>query len=239
MNRHRHRHIPMLLGFLVAMVFLILSAADTEARAKKKGTSFEVARIFFEYNSTDNDLGVHVFVDGEDWRELEIVNPKGRTIFEVEGKGPYRELGLTELFFEGAEPNLDDVPLEELLDLFPEGEYKFIGKVVDGQRITGTAMLSHAIPDGPMVSAQVGPGNSLVISWVAPPTVSSLTGLAIEIVRYQVIVGAFQVTVPANVLSVTVSPEFVASLAPGVHRFEVLAIDASGNQTITETSFIK
>jgi hypothetical protein len=154
---NRYRHIPMLSVFLVAMVFLILSAANTEARANKKGTSFEVARIFFEYNSTDNDLGVHVFVDGEDWRELEIVNPKGRTIFEVEGKGPYRELGLTELFFEGAEPNLDDVPLGELLDLFPEGEYKFIGKVVDGQRITGTAMLSHAIPDGPMVSAQGGP----------------------------------------------------------------------------------
>jgi hypothetical protein len=236
---NRDRHIPRLSGFLVAMVFLILSAADTEARAKKKGTSFEVARIFFEYNSTDNDLGVHVFVDGEDWRELEIVNPKGRTIFEVEGKGPYRELGLTELFFEGAEPNLDDVPLEDLLDLFPEGEYKFIGKVVDGQGITGTAMLSHAIPDGPMVSAQVGPGNSLVvISWVAPPPVSSLTGLPIEIVRYQVIVGAFQVTVPANVLSVTISPEFVASLDPGVHRFEVLAIEAGNNQTITEASFI-
>jgi hypothetical protein len=236
MNRDRHMY--MLSGFLVAMVFLILSAADTEARAKKKGTSFEVARIFFEYNSTDNDLGVHVFVDGEDWRELEIVNPKRRTIFEVEGKGPYRELGLTELFFEGAEPNLDDVPLEELLGLFPEGEYKFIGKLVDGQSITGTAMLSHAIPDGPMVSAQVGPGNSLVISWVAPPTVSSLTGLPVQIVRYQVIVGAFQVTVPANVFSVTVSPEFVASLDPGVHRFEVLAIEAGDNQTITEASFM-
>jgi hypothetical protein len=242
---NRDRHIPMLSGFLVAMVFLILSAADTEARAKKKGTSFEVARIFFEYNSTDNDLGVHVFVDGEDWRELEIVNPKGRTIFEVEGKGPYRELGLTELFFEGAEPNLADVPLEELLDLFPEGEYKFIGKVVDGQRITGAAMLRHAIPAGPSnVTAVLGMNNSLIISWDAvtgPPP--GFPNRPINVVAYQVIVGAFQVTVPAadppQSQSVTVSPEFVASLEEGEHEFEVLAIDASGNQTITETSFIK
>ena len=199
-----------------------------------------MARIFFEYNSTDNDLGIHVFVDGEDWRELEIVNPKGRTIFEVEGKGPYRELGLTELFFEGAEPNLDDVPLKDLLDLFPEGEYKFIGKLVDGERITGTAMLTHAIPAGPSnVSAVLGMNNSLVISWDAvtgPPP--GFPTEPIVIVRYQVIVGAFQVTVPADVFSVTVSPEFVASLDPGVHRFEVLAIEAGNNQTITEASFI-
>jgi hypothetical protein len=242
---NRYRHIPMLSVFLVAIVVPILSVADTEARAKKKGTSFEVARIFFEYNSTDNDLGVHVFVDGEDWRELEIVNPKKRTIFEVEGKGPYKELGMTELFFEGAEPSLDDFPLEDLLALFPEGEYKFIGKTVDNERIMRTAMLSHAIPAGPSnVTAVLGMNNSLIISWDAvtgPPP--GFPDRPINVVAYQVIVGAFQVTVPAadppQSQSVTVSPEFVASLEEGEHEFEVLAIDASGNQTITETSFIK
>ena len=47
----------------------------------------------------------------------------------------------------------------------------------------------------------------------------------------------FQVTVPAGSTQVTVSPEFVRSLDDGVHAFEVLAIDASGNKTITEGSF--
>ena len=61
----------------------------------------------------------------------------------------------------------------------------------------------------------------------------------IHIVGYQVIVGAFQVTVPATTLSVTVPPEFVASLASGPQPFEVLAIEAGGNQTITEGSFTK
>jgi len=37
---------------------------------------------------------------------------------------------------------------------------------------------------------------------------------------------------------VTVSPEFVASLGHGEQLFEVLAIEAGGNQTITEGSFV-
>src|SRR5687767_1135674 len=80
---------------------------------------FSEARIFIEYNDTDNDLGFHIFLDGEDWRSLKIINPAGTTIFSVTGKAGYRRLGLTELFFEGAEPSLDDFPLENLLALFP------------------------------------------------------------------------------------------------------------------------
>lgn len=233
------RTLPVL---LVVMVALILVVTSPQAWAKKKGaSSFDIAKVFFEYNSTPNDLGVHVFLDGEDWIRLRIVNPNGRTIFEVEGKGPYRDLGLTELFFEGAEPNLADVPLEELLARFPAGEYTLIGRTVDGGRIVGTATLTHAIPAGPSnVAAVLNPANTLIISWAAvtgPP--AGFPDEPINIVGYQVIVGAFQVTVPATQLSVTVSPEFVASLASGQHDFEVLAIEAGGNQTITEGSFTK
>ena len=99
---------------------------------------------------------------------------------------------------------------------------------------------SHAIPDGPDVSAAVGPGNSLVISWTqvtGPPP--GFPNKPIHIVGYQVIVDTFQVTVPATTTSVTVPPEFVASLAPGVQPYEVLAIEASANQTLTEGTFVK
>jgi hypothetical protein len=47
------------------------------------------------------------------------------------------------------------------------------------------------------------------------------------------------VTLPATATHVTVPPEFVDSLESGEHDFEVLAIDASGNQTITEGTFTK
>jgi len=62
----------------------------------------------------------------------------------------------------------------------------------------------------------------------------------IQIVGYQVIVEpTFQLTLPATARSVTVSPEFVQTLGPGPHAFEVLAIEASGNQTLTEGSFVR
>ena len=116
------RHTRMLTCSLAALVVLIVGVTSPEAWAAKKKLELEISRIYWEYNSSANDLGVHVSLDGEDWRKLKIINPAGRTIFEVEGHGPYRLLGMTELFFEGAEPNLDDFPLENLLARFPEGD---------------------------------------------------------------------------------------------------------------------
>ena len=56
---------------------------------------FDEARIYIEYNESDNDLGFHVFLDGEDWTELQIFDPDGKTIIDLKGKGGYKELGLT------------------------------------------------------------------------------------------------------------------------------------------------
>jgi hypothetical protein len=236
------RHTRMLTCSLAALVALIMGVTSPEAWAAKKKLELEISRIYWEYNSSANDLGVHVSLDGEDWRKLKIINPAGRTIFEVEGRGPYRMLGLTELFFEGAEPNLDDFPLENLLARFPEGTYRFTGRTVDGDVIAGTGQFTHAIPAGPTNVVAALNGNSLVISWnpvTGPP--DGFPDLPITIVGYQVIVGSFQVTIPATTtpLQVTVPPEFVASLPGGQNLFEVLAIEASGNQTITEGSFTK
>jgi len=224
----------------VAGAIAALFVCGSRARADRDREIVELAisRIYIEYNSSGNDLGFHVFLDGEDWRKIKISNPRGRRIFEVEGKGSYR-LGLTELFFEGTEPSLDDVPLDELLALFPEGEYEFSGKTVDGSDLTGTGILTHAVPAPPSnLSAELGASNSLVIRWdpvTGPP--EGFPDRPITIIGYQVIAGSFQVTLPASSLSVTVPPEFVASLAAGAHQFEVLAIESGGNQTITEGSF--
>lgn len=240
--------------FLIATLAFVSYGSESEARGRKdnrlwRGPTIALTakRIYFEYNSSASalgDLGVHVFLDGQNWKEIKIINPRGRTIFEVEGGGPYEELGMTELFFEGAEPDLADVPLAELLDRFPAGTYMFKGETVLGEIIIDRARLTHAIPAGPAnLSAQVGPGNNLVISWdrvTSPPP--GFPNVPLNIVGYQVIVGAFQVTIPATSAPrqrVTVSPEFVASLASGEQPFEVLAIEAGGNQTITEGRFVK
>ena len=92
-------------------------------------------------------------------------------------------------------------------------------------------------------------GNSLTIRWdpvtevATDPAGGIFPDLPIHIVAYQVIVDPFQVTLPAtdppSPMSVTVPPEFVESLEPGIHDFEVLAIDEGGNQTITSATFTK
>lgn len=224
------RYMQLLQIFLLGAVPLGLENTGWAAR-------FEEARIYIEYNSTDNDLGFHVFLDGEDWKRLRIVNPYGTTVLEVEGEGPYKELGLTELFFEGAEPSLDEFPLEELLDLFPEGQYMFIGVTVDGAHVLNRAMLSHAVPAGPSVTA-TSYDDTVIISW--DPVTGPAEGFPnrkFQIVGYQIVVGSFQVTLPASSTQVTLPPEFVTTLGPGEHEFEVLAIEKSGNQTITADVF--
>ncbi len=173
-----------------------------------RAQGFEEARIYIEYNETANDLGFHVSLDGEDWTDLKIFDPTGKKIFDVSAGGGYKNLGLTELFFEGAEPNLAEFPLEELLALFPEGEYRFVGKTVDNEQLESTAVLSHAVPDGPVVSSEVAEGGTIRISWqpVTGPA-EILPGGSIDITGYQVIVGSFQVTVPASATAVTVPAE--------------------------------
>ncbi|MBV7337260.1 hypothetical protein KFU94_55330 [Chloroflexi bacterium TSY] len=59
-----------------------------------------------------------------------------------------------------------------------------------------------------------------------------------EIVGYQVIVeneGEFNISLPDDATQVTVPPEFLESETE--HKFEVLAIEESGSQTITEDEF--
>jgi hypothetical protein len=145
---------------------------------------------------------------------------------------------MTELFFEGAEPSLDDVPLDELLAMFPEGQYTFIGTTVDGETLEAKWRFTHAVPAPVPVSTMVD-NDDVTIRWRAvlgPP--AGFPERRIDVVGYQVIVGAFQVTMPASTRKVTLPREFVKSLAPGEHEFEVLAIEKGGNQTITVASFV-
>jgi len=218
---------------LFAGTALLLASPAVQAKP------FEIARIYIEYNESANDLGFHVSLDGEDWASLEIRDPGGTVIFDVDSGGGYTGLGLTELFFEGAEPTLTDFPLDQLLARFPEGRYRFTASLAGGGQLTGSGTLSHAVPAGPRVSTAIQNG-AITIRWtpVTGPA-AILPGEKVVIVGYQVIVDPFQVTLPATATQVTLPPEFAASLASGQHPFEVLAIEASGNQTITEGVFVK
>jgi hypothetical protein len=130
----------------MAVVVLTLGAAAPAVSAAE----FEEAEVFFELNNTDGDLGIHALIDGEPWKELRIEKPNGREILEVQAKGRLRQQGLTELFFESAEPPFDELSPEEFFRRFPEGEYEIEGTTLEGDRLKSTAEVTHVMPAPPV-----------------------------------------------------------------------------------------
>jgi len=252
---------------LMAVVVLSLAAVTLESRADDdedddgEGIPFDEAQIFLELNDTDGDLGIHGLVDGDAWKKLEIEGPDGREILAVRGRGSLGQHGLTEVFFESDEPSFDELPPAEFLPRFPEGEYEFEGKTVEGDELESTAALTHVLPAPPaniLISGipaaencdaaplpSVDGNEPVIIKW-APVTQSHPTigrsDPAIEIVGYQVVVEreeptllVFNVDLPPSQTEVQVPPQFIALGTE--FKLEILVRGASGNRTAVETCF--
>ena len=114
---------------------------------------FDEAEIFFELNNTDGDLGIHALIDGEAWKKLTIEDPWGRKLLKVRLKGRLRRQGLTEFFFESAEPvfesdDPDEVTLtpEEFFERFPAGVYEIEGETLEGEELESETLVTHLMP---------------------------------------------------------------------------------------------
>ncbi len=209
------------------------------------GKELDEARILIEINSTDGDAGIQIFLDGQGWNRMTVIDPGGTQHLELAAQSGIGAQGLTEFFFESAEPSFDEQPLAELLARFPEGEYTFVGETVDGDEITGSAELTHDLPAGPVTSpadgAVVDAGGPVQITWEEVTAGFDGSG-AVDVVAYEVIVAQeepvlreLSIDMPATARSVTIPPEFLEPDA--TYKYEVLAVEASGNQTITEVEF--
>lgn len=112
-------------------------------------TPFDEARLFFELNDTDGDLGIHGKIDGDEWKYLEIEDPRDRKMMQIWVQGRLRRQGLTELFFESAEPTFDDLDPEKFFRRFQEGWYDIEGRTLDGEERESEVYLSHVMPAAP------------------------------------------------------------------------------------------
>lgn len=208
--------------------------------------SFTDARLKIELNATDGDAGIQVFLDGAPWKSMSIYDPLGERVFTTTTKGRFAEQGGTELFLESAEPDFSELPLEEFLARFPAGTYQFRGQGLEGERYVGSAQLTHNLPDGPHLLFPIeGAGpvdpNATVLMWepVGPANGS-------PIIAYQVIVahsGTGITALPKIVLDITLPPTVTqlpipaGFLQPATdYEWEVLAIEAGGNQTLSTSS---
>jgi Fibronectin type III domain len=243
MSTRTHKSIVVLassctLLFGIAAVKANRAAPATAAAAPVR---LDEATMIVEVNATDRDAGLQVFLDGDAWRSMNISAPNGRRILAVDTKNRLEGYGLTELFSESSEPSFDEFPLRRFKRLFPEGKYGFEGTTIEGKRLVGSARLSHDFPAGPQItSPEEGgevQGDNAVASWEPVPETSGL-----NIVGYRAIVEredplrVFSVELPASTTSVTIPTEY---LDPGTeYKLEVQAIEASGNQTTTEVTFL-
>ncbi len=218
---------------------------------------FSVAKVFFQLNDTDGDLGIHAKIDGDPWKRTKITAPNDRTLFVVTTRGKLRRQGMTELSFESAEPTFDELDPAVFFKRFPEGEYEVEGIGLEGEEFESEVMLTHVIPSAPgnlQVSGMETPGDcdedpvpevggDLLISW--DPVTESHPELgrngAIEITRYEVSVEreepelTFTADIPPSTTQVSI-PAGLLSSGDEI-KFQVLATDVGGNETSAESCF--
>ncbi|MES9971230.1 MAG: hypothetical protein ABW092_14440 [Candidatus Thiodiazotropha sp.] len=220
---------------------------------------FDEADIYAELNHTDGDLGFHALIDGEPWKSLEIEDTNERRILSIRNRGRLRLQGLTELFFESAEPRFDDLSPAEFFERFPEGIYEVEGKTLEGEELESEVEFTHLMPApaaGIKLSGVPAAENCdadplpvvtppVVISW-DPVTHShpdmGRSGEPVEVVKYQLVVESedpnlliMSVELPPDVTSLEVPSEFTD--LSDEFKFEILVKEESGNQTAVESCF--
>ena len=219
-----------------------------------RNTKIATAKLIIEYNATDDDIGVHGAFDDHGWKSLCLFDPSGRLVLHVGPRGQLLDLTMAGIFFESREPPASEFSFADMRAAFPEGGYTVRGESLDGTILVGSATFTHDVPAAPVITApelaedprgtraNPVPLDGLVIDW--DQVTRTVDGVAVSITGYEVIVTkevnddpngfsrpTYDVHVPPTVDRLSVPREF---LQPNtVYEVEVLALEVSGNQTIT------
>ena len=244
-------------AFVTAAAAIISTApAVTSQVQAQREVPFDEAQLFFELNDTDGDLGIHASIDGGPWVSLTIEGPGDVRLLDIISRGKLRRQGMTQLFFESAEPPFDELAPAIFFRRFPEGRYEIEGIAQDGQELESTAVLSHVLPAPPDNIRLSGlpaaedcdaeplpmPSVPVVIDW--DPVTSSHPEIGksgpIRIAQYQLFVERdglvkFSLELPPTVTRFTV-PTGVTRLAKEF-KFEIIARATNGNNTAVESCF--
>lgn len=219
---------------------------------------FDEAELFFELNDTDGDLGIHGKIDGDEWKKLKIKDPKERRMLYVSVTGRLKNQGLTELFFESAEPTFDELDPADFFNRFPEGVYEIEGITLDEEERESEVYLSHVIPAAPAnvtVNGKVVAEDCdvelptvkapVTLSWDAVTTSHADLGKAgtIEVRYYEVVVEIdetdFKSTsiIPGDTTEWTLPTGFTELAEEGEYKFEILVRADNGNKSAIESCF--
>jgi hypothetical protein len=248
-----HRSVtPALLAALIGIAFALQTGASAQSFGQRHAVPLKEAKLNIEHNATDHDTGFQGAIDSEGWKELKVRGPDG-VVLEFEAEGKMRSLGLTELFFETVEPENAEVPIPQMLAKLPAGNYRIYGPIAgsDPGFTVGTAWLTHVIPAGPVLlspaeGATVWAGE-LLMKWRA--VTKTIYGGPVKIIAYQLIVekvadphphmigkpGSLSMYLPPSTTQIAIPRGFLQRSSP--YAWEVLAIEESGNQTLSSGEF--
>lgn len=216
------------------------------AGAKKIAT----AKLIIEHNATDQDTGVHGALDDEGWSRLCVFDPTGRQVLGVKPEGQLGDLTVAGIFFESREPPNSEFSIADLKVAFPEGRYEVRGISFDGTGLIGFATFTHDIPAAPTITSPLEEAvvsiNNLTVEW--NDVTQTIDGRPVTITGYEVIITkdvkddpngfsrpTFDVHVPADRNRLSVPIEFLEPHT--TYELEVLALEKSGNQTISVLFF--
>ncbi|MCI0617040.1 fibronectin type III domain-containing protein [bacterium] len=246
------RYEKILFSLVVASVMLLsqFAAAGDQSADKASGPIVQIkdARLKIETNATDSDAGIQVLLDADPWKVMRIFDPTGKMVFESKTAGRFGLQGGTELFLESAEPDFVELPFDEFLARFLEGTYKFRGIGLEGERYVGEARLTHDVPEGPELVSPLEGGKlqnpkNTVLLWrpVDAPNGSPIVGYQVIVVQLESQFPAIpkvtlDIMMPATATRLKIPDGFL--LPDTEYEWEVLAIEAGGNQTLS-TSFFK
>jgi hypothetical protein len=258
---HHKADFGLLRASLVATIALALSTTSSIAGGnddEDDETPFDEAELFFELNNTDGDLGIHAFIDGDAWKTLEIENSEEAQLLLIRSTRSLADQGLTELFFESAEPTFDELAPEDFFARFPEGEYEISGKTIDGQELESDVSLTHLLPAPPNAFVNGEPAaencdaelpfvkEPVTITW--DPVTESHPNLGrtfepITVVNYEVVVEIDETPFKSSTILPPTTTSFQVPfeiLALGEEiKFEILVREESFNQTAVESCFLK
>ena len=229
------------LAVIAGAIFLLSAGATVQAGGNI--IELEEAEVFIEWNSTDTDFGIQFFWDSSGFTSMQVKNASGLPVLDIKTSKNVRKQGLTEGFFESVEPPSSVLSMEQFLERFPEGEYTFKGKHIDGGWLVGEAEFTHTLPAPP---ENLSPQEGDVVSHLGftasfdpvtedtdgNPLTPKLYVVVIEKEDDDPILQTFTVILPPTQTSVDVPAQF---LEPDTeYKLEVIVQEESGNRTIAE-----
>ena len=187
---------------------------------------FEELFIILEQNFTDQNSEIVILAKGEEegLRRLHVFGPDGKRIIQLFAKN--KTLGTREFVIESPEPDLDDI-----LAAYPEGNYRFVGVTISGEKLEGNATLSHNLTEPAVITIDKNLG---IITW---EEIEDAEAYQFEFAQEEEGEALFEVSAEFSADTTSfVIPESMRN--PGDYKVGVASVAENGNIILVEQEFV-